>query len=118
MPALAAQRRMLASAARSIPKSLLRQLFRRNITGSGRPGAAILILRLVRPPGITPSGVGGAVSASGHWRQSAKAAAASNALGTGYPSADRRSEEHTSELQSRPHLVCRLLLEKKKRNRR
>src|SRR5436305_9106141 len=28
-----------------------------------------------------------------------------------------RSEEHTSELQSRPHLVCRLLLEKKKKNR-
>src|SRR6266498_4655615 len=27
---------------------------------------------------------------------------------------DLRSEEHTSELQSRPHLVCRLLLEKKK----
>src|SRR5690554_7638129 len=27
----------------------------------------------------------------------------------------RRSEEHTSELQSRPHLVCRLLLEKKKK---
>src|SRR2546422_5573485 len=28
-----------------------------------------------------------------------------------------RSEEHTSELQSRLHLVCRLLLEKKKRAR-
>src|SRR6266702_5566965 len=28
--------------------------------------------------------------------------------------ASRRSEEHTSELQSRGHLVCRLLLEKKK----
>src|SRR2546422_6316229 len=28
-----------------------------------------------------------------------------------------RSEEHTSELQSRLHLVCRLLLEKKKRTR-
>src|SRR5690625_5825157 len=28
-----------------------------------------------------------------------------------------RSEEHTSELQSRGHLVCRLLLEKKKRQR-
>src|SRR2546422_7686437 len=28
-----------------------------------------------------------------------------------------RSEEHTSELQSRLHLVCRLLLEKKKRQR-
>src|SRR3989442_8631651 len=27
----------------------------------------------------------------------------------------QRSEEHTSELQSRPHLVCRLLLEKKKK---
>src|SRR3989442_4715673 len=27
---------------------------------------------------------------------------------------EARSEEHTSELQSRPHLVCRLLLEKKK----
>src|SRR5690625_5877635 len=28
----------------------------------------------------------------------------------------KRSEEHTSELQSRGHLVCRLLLEKKKSN--
>src|SRR5690554_7341704 len=28
-----------------------------------------------------------------------------------------RSEEHTSELQSRPHLVCRLLLEKKKKTK-
>src|SRR2546429_9961086 len=30
------------------------------------------------------------------------------------PELRRRSEEHTSELQSRLHLVCRLLLEKKK----
>src|SRR5690554_7213749 len=29
------------------------------------------------------------------------------------PASNYRSEEHTSELQSRPHLVCRLLLEKK-----
>src|SRR5690554_4993774 len=29
-----------------------------------------------------------------------------------YQAVDFRSEEHTSELQSRPHLVCRLLLEK------
>src|SRR5690554_7160542 len=29
-----------------------------------------------------------------------------------------RSEEHTSELQSRPHLVCRLLLEKKKKKKK
>src|SRR5215813_15362108 len=34
---------------------------------------------------------------------------------TGAPLDPRRSEEHTSELQSRPHLVCRLLLEKKKK---
>src|SRR3712207_8929227 len=32
--------------------------------------------------------------------------------------ASRRSEEHTSELQSRQYLVCRLLLEKKKNRRR
>ena len=31
------------------------------------------------------------------------------------PSNVKRSEEHTSELQSRLHLVCRLLLEKKKK---
>src|SRR5207253_4412179 len=30
----------------------------------------------------------------------------------------RRSEEHTSELQSRGHLVCRLLLEKKKKKKK
>src|SRR5436305_11409762 len=34
---------------------------------------------------------------------------------TSVPPRATRSEEHTSELQSRPHLVCRLLLEKKKR---
>src|SRR2546422_7332685 len=33
----------------------------------------------------------------------------------GSPVGAARSEEHTSELQSRLHLVCRLLLEKKKR---
>src|SRR5258708_9683433 len=31
---------------------------------------------------------------------------------------DARSEEHTSELQSPDHLVCRLLLEKKKKNKK
>src|SRR2546422_3440313 len=35
----------------------------------------------------------------------------------GFGADRRRSEEHTSELQSRLHLVCRLLLEKKKKNR-
>src|SRR5690554_5647927 len=37
-----------------------------------------------------------------------------DALETGGIEAAKRSEEHTSELQSRPHIVCRLLLEKKK----
>src|SRR2546427_6267692 len=32
------------------------------------------------------------------------------------PRSDPRSEEHTSELQSQSNLVCRLLLEKKKKN--
>src|SRR3989449_3061930 len=35
-----------------------------------------------------------------------------------YSSYDERSEEHTSELQSRLHLVCRLLLEKKKKKKK
>src|SRR3989442_11169965 len=44
-------------------------------------------------------------------------------VGYGAPSGSQtvsvavRSEEHTSELQSRPHLVCRLLLEKKKKRK-
>src|SRR5260364_400115 len=41
---------------------------------------------------------------------------ASNSAGTHEePCITRRSEEHTSELQSPDHLVCRLLLEKKKK---
>src|SRR5437899_3405608 len=36
-------------------------------------------------------------------------------LGASHFRSERRSEEHTSELQSLRHLVCRLLLEKKKR---
>src|SRR2546422_7457471 len=36
--------------------------------------------------------------------------------GIGRPVVAPRSEEHTSELQSRLHLVCRLLLEKKKKH--
>src|SRR5436309_10121097 len=39
------------------------------------------------------------------------------AVGSTSPAASGRSEEHTSELQSRENLVCRLLLEKKKNNR-
>src|SRR5690625_6502168 len=49
-------------------------------------------------------------------------AAFSMVIGTGSAQDEEliaaRSEEHTSELQSRGHLVCRLLLEKKKRSQR
>src|SRR5258708_18373031 len=45
------------------------------------------------------------------------AALSSGAACTGEPRATMRSEEHTSELQSPDHLVCRLLLEKKKNTR-
>src|SRR2546422_8522233 len=40
------------------------------------------------------------------------------ALTSAPPAGAQRSEEHTSELQSRLHLVCRLLLEKKKKKTR
>src|SRR2546422_1526303 len=46
----------------------------------------------------------------GHGRQSRPGAQRA-------PGGQNRSEEHTSELQSRLHLVCRLLLEKKKKKR-
>src|SRR3712207_7743560 len=42
---------------------------------------------------------------------------AGNARGVRARAAAQRSEEHTSELQSRQYLVCRLLLEKKKSNK-
>src|SRR3712207_8476524 len=64
-----------------------------------------------------PGGVGGEddVAASGQGaeprRQGLPGAPAHDHGGAG------RSEEHTSELQSRQYLVCRLLLEKKKLNR-
>src|SRR2546422_4023374 len=57
---------------------------------------------------------------AGHARALGRAHAAPTT--DGRPRADARcrfrSEEHTSELQSRLHLVCRLLLEKKKKKKR
>src|SRR5438445_5166191 len=41
----------------------------------------------------------------------------SNHLAVGFNDLSNRSEEHTSELQSRQYLVCRLLLEKKKKKK-
>src|SRR3712207_9181518 len=57
-----------------------------------------------RCPGDWAGSEAGVLGGRHHWRN-------------GNPQArlpDKRSEEHTSELQSRQYLVCRLLLEKKK----
>src|SRR3712207_7794437 len=70
---------------------------RRRAGGGAVPGQR-------RLPAVLP-GPGG--------RRAEGALAAGHRLG-GAGAGDRRSEEHTSELQSRQYLVCRLLLEKKK----
>src|SRR5438874_13620668 len=51
------------------------------------------------------------------WRWTAPATSMWPTIGTAQSAASRRSEEHTSELQSRRDLVCRLLLEKKKKKK-
>src|SRR5258708_17630557 len=54
---------------------------------------------------------------AGDLRPGADARAAHGPPRAAHDGARRRSEEHTSELQSPDHLVCRLLLEKKKKNK-
>src|SRR3712207_8389139 len=61
----------------------------------------------VRPPNL--GHLGDLVAVSGFGTSGAVVAYHS----PGRPGGDRRSEEHTSELQSRQYLVCRLLLEQK-----
>src|SRR5438876_8270190 len=65
------------------------------------------------PMGISRSVIG-SVSALPALRAREAAMAPARPLLTGLTSFSNRSEEHTSELQSPVHLVCRLLLEKKK----
>src|SRR2546429_4624329 len=67
-------------------------LFRSTVFASASGGPLVRTMRSPHCPG--------------YWRQERKM------MGV---AALRRSEEHTSELQSRLHLVCRLLLEKKKK---
>src|SRR3712207_8235592 len=71
------------------------------------------------PQGRLPGGVGNPAATVGH--PIIAAAGGLSVVPSGRPSCvarylrfRRRSEEHTSELQSRQYLVCRLLLEKKK----
>src|SRR5439155_17918729 len=72
---------------------------------------ALPISATTASPRVAPSPFRGSTagSASGvRWRGSANGGGSDSTI---------RSEEHTSELQSRGHLVCRLLLEKKKINK-
>src|SRR5690349_23692273 len=74
-----------------------------------------------RPPRPRRAGARGvrlpdAGRAGDHRRARPRAHRAARVLGRG--SVKRRSEEHTSELQSRRDLVCRLLLEKKKKKKK
>src|SRR4051794_41703846 len=79
------------------------------------------LFRSVRLPGKRPGPVGPSSEAVDH--EPAVAEGSIEPPGGGVAREDpvggvriARSEEHTSELQSPVHLVCRLLLEKKKRN--
>src|SRR3712207_8346738 len=65
----------------------------------------------VSPPGLQRHAVRGAWTLLPGWRPGGP--------GThpAHPEREDRSEEHTSELQSRQYLVCRLLLEKKNKTR-
>src|SRR5471030_3405927 len=66
-------------------------------------------LMIRRPPRSTLFPYTTLFRSSGAWRSSTRACSRPSA------GPSRRSEEHTSELQSLRHLVCRLLLEKKKK---
>src|SRR3712207_7496126 len=71
-------------------------------------GAAVALLSVTKRPPFLPPGLLGVMV----W--SVFATLAVYVLGGMAQALGMRSEEHTSELQSRQYLVCRLLLEKKK----
>src|SRR5205814_7320168 len=64
-------------------------------------------------PGIYPLSLHDALPISSRWRGPGPCRGGSRRSKRGESSRTSRSEEHTSELQSLRHLVCRLLLEKK-----
>src|SRR2546422_6447719 len=73
---------------------------------------------LFRSPGTVPDVAASHMAAPGPSRHGVRAESMTLCPQAAPPdSASGRSEEHTSELQSRLHLVCRLLLEKKKQTR-
>src|SRR6266550_5552867 len=118
-PHAGATRRRARGRARPLPYSGARRVVRR---ASGRAGAADRRQRGAqpdpRPAGPAPDRRRGPGPA--HRRSGRAGGVVDRLLGL---RVDRhrhaaRSEEHTSELQSRLHLVCRLLLEKKKKHKK
>src|SRR3712207_6978136 len=86
--------------------TLFRSMMRSSAVAESTARAIVAAVgRLRQEPLGKPPGVAEAVD----WAEAATALARS---GAPWP----RSEEHTSELQSRQYLVCRLLLEKKKKH--
>src|SRR5690554_5668683 len=104
-------RELVSNAADAIDKRKFRAISEPEILGEEEPKIRLIPDREAKTLTIEDDGIGmsreelieylGTVAHSGT-REFAKAIE------------EARSEEHTSELQSRPHLVCRLLLEKKK----
>src|SRR5258708_25942686 len=85
-------------------------------------GLAILleasgIAASVNPPTLTPRRKARGVTENQHAKKRMRTLARSRVprSAPAFACASSRSEEHTSELQSPDHLVCRLLLEKKKK---
>src|SRR5256884_5326323 len=85
----------------------------------GSSAVSSLVRRAARRAGLSARRIGAHIlrhtAASLMLREGASLQTISHVLR--HQSLDTRSEEHTSELQSRLHLVCRLLLEKKKNNK-
>src|SRR5438034_1730285 len=82
--------------------------------GPNTPNPLLRPMRVRTGPFTTMSGVEKCVDVATPWRLNAGSHAHSATASTTGKYSGRRSEEHTSELQSHSDLVCRLLLEKKK----
>src|SRR3712207_6326741 len=78
-----------------------------HVSGHAPAGELRTLLNVAKPRHLMP--------VHGEWRHLRAHAALAEETGMAGDRVLLRSEEHTSELQSRPYLVCRLLLEKKKK---
>src|SRR5690606_30532573 len=122
-----ARQSLVMRSAAGAPRSVGRRLAQRSHSASSRSvasGDRRTTLRLLASPTATVSAEASSQAAasephgtrygiSNTKRASPQPAAAASALPDSAATVPIRSEEHTSELQSRENLVCRLLLEKK-----